>query len=163
MQNHGRLVSGRQIVWMIWDHNRTAREMDVVYDITHLTNLQWFGDSVQNIHKYRTQYNWMMANCMGDHKQETFAEILIKQMRKSRVLSQFIVDYENKRDLDPTHDLRALDRIMERYVQRKTREANDDQRNTDVARMCKDGWHAALPGQAGDYTGKGKGLSLIHI
>ena len=43
MQNHGRLVSGRQIVWMIWDHNRTAREMDVVYDITHLTNLQWFG------------------------------------------------------------------------------------------------------------------------
>ena len=149
----GRMVSGRQIVWLIYEYNATDRNLDVVYDIEHLSKLEWFGDSPEQIHKFRTTFMMMRTNMKGHHEDNTIAEILLKKMRKSKVLASNLIDYDNKRDQDPAHDLEQLDRYMERYVTRMMREKNDEQRTKDIGYLAQHGLHAA-PGKG---KGKGKG------
>ena len=38
----GTMVSGRQIIWLVYDYNSTERNMDTVYDIEGLSKLKWF-------------------------------------------------------------------------------------------------------------------------
>ena len=50
----GRMVSGRQIIWLVFDYNSTERSLDIVYDTEALSKMKWFGDTLEQIHKFRT-------------------------------------------------------------------------------------------------------------
>ena len=156
----GRILRGVQIIRLILEHNATDHHMDTVYDITQFSQLQWMGDKPDDMHRFRTTVHYMLANLKGNHEEGTKAEILLKIMRKSKVLQASLIEYDNDYDKDPTHSFAKLDRYMERYIARKWREANDQAKTDDIAKIAANGVHLAAPGVGAnqdDWKGKGKG------
>ena len=158
----GRLVSGRQIVNMVLASLRTNQGMDVTYDITALKDIEWQGDTPEQISQYRNTIHYVIANMRGNPEDTTKAELVLKTMRKSKVMAPYILEYDNEYDKTQVHSLEKLDRYMERYILRKFQEANDDIKTQGLAKVAKHGIHAVLPGTTRDPKeeydkGKGRG------
>ena len=53
--NKGRLIKGRQIVWLIFDHLKLNTHMKLLYSLEDLVNLKYLGDN--KVHTFMRFWN----------------------------------------------------------------------------------------------------------
>ena len=144
-----RVLKGRQIVWMMYQHFQTNPNMGIVYNITDLSNLQWLGDpSMQSF-----LYAWyVMVNGMQSTIEEsTLRDLLLTKMEKSVALQYDLFYYYRLPDNDPNKSYQYLIESMERYIQRASQQKNRrDFNGKHLEHILKCSSHA-LPGVAKEH------------
>ena len=90
-----RVLSGRQIYFMILQTFRTNPNMGLVYNIQHFTKLSWLGDDKME----QFQNNWINVVTLQENPldQRHLAELLFGLMEHSKVLAPDLAEYRRKR------------------------------------------------------------------
>ena len=125
-----KVMSGRQIVWMIYEYLRTRKDMEVVYGIRDLLLLEWKGDDKMD--DFRMEWKQVVDNMSEDTQlQDTALEdILGIQMKKSVVLKEDLAHYDREPIGTAHHCYQYLLDCMERYLARQLEKKNLEARLT---------------------------------
>ena len=69
----GRLLAGRQILWVLYKQYRTRKDWGQVYSIMDLVGVKWKGD--QHIESFRNDWENTVVNMHHDVTRDTKATI----------------------------------------------------------------------------------------
>ena len=58
----GKLITGRQIVYMIVDHSKLNDSMAMVYSITDITAIKWRGDAPEQVSQFKSDWENILDN-----------------------------------------------------------------------------------------------------
>lgn len=156
--NNGRLMSGRQCVFMILNYNRTDNGFQKAYTIENLMNVAWLGDEKADI--FLQNWDQMLANMapsqrdmidVRDGSSPTMQQALFaKQFAKTRngILRNAWYQYvtaETSGDLE-IHSLGFLRKAVEGHVERT--------RMTKQQQIEKDELQNLGAGKSGDQANK---------
>ena len=84
----GKLLKGRQLVWLIFDNFRLNTDMSMVYDIEDITQLQYSGDA--KIHSFYRLWFMMTEECEVKLPERKLRNILLKKLEKSNKLEEYV-------------------------------------------------------------------------
>ena len=124
----GMLLKGRQLVWLVHDWFRLNPEMQQVYGLQAITDLEWYGDN--NISAFVDMWKLVTTNNSIVLTEPQKAELLVQKMAPSKVLAQDIAYWRRlpHGNEQRTHDylitsmLRYLDRThMDKNVEAQRR------------------------------------------
>jgi hypothetical protein len=73
----GKLITGRQIVYMIVDHFKLNDSMAMVYSITDITAIKWRGDAPEQVSQFKSDWENILDNMdpnidIGDEALKTY-------------------------------------------------------------------------------------------
>ena len=92
----GKLLTGRQLVWLIFDHLRLNTDMSMVYDIEDITQLQYSGDA--KIHSFYRLWFMMTEECAVKLPERTLRNILLKKLEKSNKMKEDVAYFHRLAD-----------------------------------------------------------------
>ena len=121
------MLTGRQVVHMIYEWFRTDSHMVMVYNFTDLNTLAWKGDA--KIHEFLDQWDHLIDNMdpLNSVSDITYRDILYKQLEKSAVLKEDMAHYrrEPRDGKDKTYDFlrNSMVRHLDVEHQKKQRDA----------------------------------------
>ena len=112
----GKLITGRQIVYMIVDHFKLNDSMAMVYSITDITAIKWRGDAPEQVSQFKSDWENILDNMdpnidIGD---EALKNILYEQIKQSKALDSEVKHYL-RTPADRTYRflIGAIDRFLE--------------------------------------------------
>ena len=127
MEKSHALLSGRQIVWLIYQLFRTDGSSGAATSFVELTSIQWRGDSLNQITEFRNAWQTACDGLKSDVTTDQRVGALLTQMRKSRVLYEDVRRYIKKYGHETPRPLHKLMRIVDRFLLEKREEANRDE------------------------------------
>ena len=133
---NGRLISGRQILWIMYKHFRTNKDMGSIANIVDLTKVPWRGDN--QIEKFRNDWENTVVNLHFGVSRRQMAVILLEQMSNSMVLKSRVDRYRRKYPDDKKSYSRLIG-ILDRHIQEQRQVANRKQLDNEQRR------HLAAP------------------
>ena len=86
------LLTGRQILHMLYQYFRTSRNMGVIYNIVDLSKIEWLGD--EKLETFRNNWENRVAGLPHRTSRNMMAEILLDNLTKSTVLKSKIDKYK---------------------------------------------------------------------
>ena len=119
----GKIVQGRQMVWMILDQTKCSEEQAYITTYESLQEMPWYGDSSEQITEM--YYEWKRATMNlrpGTISQDTLRDLLHKKFLKSHVFSHDLAHYQRAKDKstegnpDPDYSLSFLESLMVRHI-----------------------------------------------
>ena len=163
-EESGRLLSGRQILWILYKQFRTNKEMGTIFNIVDLMKVHWRGDP--HIEKFRNDWEHTVVNMHHSVSRDQRATILLEQMSNSTVLKSKVDRYK-KQYPNAKKSYTKLIAIMDRYIQEQRQVTNRKQ--LDQAQRQAHTGHATPAVKAvncrnwlrGDCM-KGKSCDFIH-
>ena len=87
MQEHTRVLNGRQLLYQICLYLRTGAGLRTFYNIEQLTEMKWLGDSYEQISKFTTDWLSVTTGMRSSLEDAEFAELLSTRMRQSGIPS----------------------------------------------------------------------------
>ena len=152
----GKLVKGRQILWLINEHFRTSTTTDSYYDVLDLAELSYPGDAKMTTFFYL----WDICISSMDPKlpDDTLRDILVKKLKSSQAIKEDLAHYNRLDHGHPEKTYQWIRGRMDAYLLRKQIEKNQEEKSN----MFKRGGgnpnpaNPAAPAK-GDEKGKGKG------
>ena len=88
------LITGRQVLWLIYRHFQTNPNQTKVYGITELATIRWFGERKNA--KFLNFWNERMALAAGRTQYWMKAEILYSALKESQDLRLDMLAYHQK-------------------------------------------------------------------
>ena len=80
----GKLFAGRQILFMVYEHFRTNKNLGLVYTIFDLSRVTWFGD--EELETFRNNLEATIAGMVSEVDDAHLTELLLTQMLHSKEL-----------------------------------------------------------------------------
>jgi hypothetical protein len=162
---NGRMVTGRQMTWMILDFHRTTDSLNNVYSVTHLAQHNCTGDD--GLQRFIQHWDAILRNIKDDLKEETKRDLLYEKLAKVKCLAEDLAHY---RRLPKGHDDRTYKWLRE-SVHRALSRTQEDKNVKD--KLMKGGYLNTVLGEKSpalaspetekggkgkkDNKGKGKG------
>ena len=143
----GKLLKGRQLVWLIFDHFRLNADMKLVYDIEDITALEYPGDA--QIHSFWRLWFMMVAECETTLGEKALRNILYRQLKKSTELVQDLAYYDRQPEGHEHKMYQYLIKIMERMMERRQEEKNQDDWKKGINKAGNQNALAAAGGKRG--------------
>jgi len=97
LQTSTKLLSGRQILYMIYEHFRSNKNVGLVYTICDLAYVKWLGD--ERMETFRNNWETTLAGMSAQVDDSHLTELLLQQMMQSKELKDQVTQFR-KRDLD---------------------------------------------------------------
>ena len=117
----GRMLGGRQILWILYKHFRTNKDMGQIFTIVDLLKVKWRGDS--QIERFRNDWENMVVNMHHNISRDQLAAILLDHMKDSDVLKSRVERYK-KHYPNERKSYTRLIAIIDRYLQEQRQIAN---------------------------------------
>ena len=151
------LITGRQVLWLIYRHFQTNPNQTRVYGITELSKIGWFGDRKKA--KFLNFWNERMSLAAGQTQYWMKVEILYNAMKESQDLRLDMLAYHqrfpnNTGEEQGQERYDALTEILHRTVNREREEEHRQEREAHDRRYME---RVMKPVPAMPATGKGKG------
>ena len=99
-QKEARLVGGRQLLRMVFDHYKISEELGTLFDINDLMAVSFKGD--QKMEQFLNSWDSMLAGMKSKPTDDVIEALFLKQLRKSQVLKEEISHYDRTDRSDPT-------------------------------------------------------------
>ena len=93
-KDKGKLLCGRQILWMLYNHFRTNKNLGQIHSIVDLARIQWRGDG--QIEAFRNDWESLVEGLPYKTSRTYMAELLLDQLTKSIVLKSKVDKYKKK-------------------------------------------------------------------
>ncbi len=126
MQEHQRLVSGRERYWMFLDHFKTNANLGGLHSMLDMARVKWMGD--KHIETFQMSWNDMLLNIGGDPPENLLIEALLEQMDQSIELKDEVKAFRRLGVMDEKHTYEKLMSIMDQHLllelQKKNRAAS---------------------------------------
>jgi len=151
-----KLLSGRQILWLIYDYLKTNDDMQLSYGLRDLQEIVWLGDA-----HLTTFYNlWIdtAEKLREELSDQTMRELLLEQMKQSPMFKTDL-DHFRREKGKPDHSYKFLLKCMSERMTELRQETNRDKRLADLKQKVKqaEGQNAALQlAAANAKSGKSK-------
>ena len=130
------MLCGRQILWMMYHHFRTNRDLGKIYGIVDLAKIEWRGD--KHIESFRNDWEMLVEGLPHRTERSVLAELLLEQMTKSTILKSKVDKYRKKHGSKKSYS--KLIAILDRYLHEQTETANrhklEQEQRRNVARMA---------------------------
>ena len=118
----GRIVTGRQIVWLILENLKSSESQTYIVTYENLKDMPWYGDATNKIVEF--YYEWVRArqNIAAGITEDTLRDLLHKKMVSSKALTMTLVLINERRTGQPQTlrtqitRLEFLERCLRRYV-----------------------------------------------
>ena len=88
LNEQGVLISGRQVLWMVYDHFRTNKRLGLVYTITDLAKVEWLGD--EKLAQFRNNWEDRVCSMATEINEDTLANMLCDHLMKSKELREAV-------------------------------------------------------------------------
>lgn len=142
--NQRRVLTGRQILWMILRTFKTNADLGVVYSIYHFQNVKWRGDDLRQMEAFRNEWNTIVHHQAEPLSDNQLAELLLRVVEHSSLLRNDLADYLRRMHETRHPDYKALLAMLDRHISMK-REKENDQSLFD--HMKKQSGGGAAPGR----------------
>ena len=100
----GKLFAGRQILFMVYEHFRTNKNLGLVYTIFDLARVQWLGD--EKLETFRNNWETTIAGMASEVEDAHLTELLLSQMMNSRELKEQVTQFRKRDPDDPERSTR---------------------------------------------------------
>ena len=118
----GKLIKGRQLVWMIFNHFRLNSDMKMLYDIEDIAQLEWMGD--QKIHSFYRIWFMMTKECEVPLPERTLRNMLSRKLEASVKLKEDLAYYHRLPEDHEQKTYAYLVHCMERLMSRAQESTN---------------------------------------
>ena len=142
IREHYRPLTGRQLLWMIFDHTRTNHSLEGVFKSVDMMTLQWKGDGVADMVSFRNDWDYMLEHSVGHVSSANKAEWYLVNLGKSVVLKSQVDEIRRKR-YKPKKQYIKLRNILDDHVALHTELANRDQQVSALKSLGKKSKYAA--------------------
>ena len=88
LNDQGVLISGRQVLWMVYDHFRTNKRLGLVYTITDLAKVEWLGD--EKLAQFRNNWEDRVCSMATEIDDDTLANVLCDHLMTSKELREAV-------------------------------------------------------------------------
>ena len=117
----GRVVGGRQMVWMILDFFKTHRSMAIQYSYEDLKSVPWLGDS--RIKEFYDHYRLVKSAVLELLPlEDAQIQMFYDKIKTSKVLQIDLREFDRYEEGDPRRTLRFLEQSVERVISRRNLE-----------------------------------------
>ena len=99
LKQDGKLFSGRQILFMVYEHFRTNKNLGLVYTIFDLSRVSWLGDD--KLETFRNNWESTIAGMATDVEDAHLTELLLTQLLNSKELKEQITQFRKRDPEDP--------------------------------------------------------------
>jgi len=127
-----KMISGRQVLWMVLEHFKTNRSLHKFYTYDDLSRVKWMGDAKLDV--FLKEYRETLRSLASTVDDETLTEFLLARLRQSKVLSPDIQYFDRLDDNAPERCHRTLLDYIERHLARKRRETMREKVSVGVGR-----------------------------
>ena len=112
---HDKILSGREVIAILFDSFRSSDNADVMFMIDNLINMKYPGDS--KIYDFYTQWHAILEGMRAEDvpPKRTLRDILYKKIRDSTVMKFDLSLYDQFADSDP---MKTYDLLMSFVVKR---------------------------------------------
>ena len=151
----GRMLKGRQILWLTHDHHKLDAERGALYDFTDLMSVKLKGDS--NLESFWTAWESVLSATLHTPSPDIMEVLFLEQLRHCSALREEISQYDRAKRGTPERTYEFLVESVKRYLER-ARHA----RNRKAMERALGGAAIAAPASTTPKAkgkGKGKGAS----
>jgi hypothetical protein len=149
---HGRILKGRQIVWLILDHYKCNSNLELVYTIEHLTGLKWLGDG--SMHTFLANWHFIIGSMKDTLGVATLRDLFERKIRQSKELSEDLAHYDRCPEGADDRTYKFLLESVARAIARQKMNRNRADRDRIVNKSGVD--PSAFPSEGGNPKGDGK-------
>ena len=122
---HRRVLTGRQILWMILQTFKTNADLGVVYGIYHFQSLKWPGDDLRHLEEFRNNWCTLVNHQSEPLTDNQLAELLFRVMEHSPLLKNDLADYSRRVHETRRTDYKQLMGLLDRHIGVKRERLND--------------------------------------
>ena len=108
-------LTGRQLLWMIYDHSRTNTSLEGVFKSVDMMTLNWKGDSISDMIGFRYDWDYMLEHSAGHVATRNKAEWYLVNLGKSQVLKSQVDEVRRKR-YKPKKQYLKLRQILDDHI-----------------------------------------------
>ena len=120
----GRMLAGRQSLYLLHQRYKLDEDLRGLYDITHLQAIVWQGDEVPQIQAFMQSWTECSSAQESNIEQRQIEKMLVKQMRKSKLFEADVRDYDKGKPGSVERTEQYLWQAMTEYCDRKLRDKN---------------------------------------
>ena len=102
----GKLFAGRQILFMVYEHFRTNKNLGLVYTIFDLSRVTWLGD--EKLKTFRNNWETTIAGMVSEVDDAHLTELLLTQMLHSKELIEQVTRFRKRDPDDPERCYQTL-------------------------------------------------------
>ena len=144
LKTDGKLFAGRQILFMVYEHFRTNKNLGLVYTIFDLARVQWLGD--KKLETFRNIWETAIAGMATDFEEAHLTELLLTHMMNSRELKEQVTQFRKRDPVDPERCYQTLiDNIDEHLIYQQELKNRNDQTRTMFGNHVANSNHPAAP------------------
>ena len=151
----GRLIKGRQFLWLIYDRFRVDEAAGSVYELNDLLSVTLKGD--QGLDKFFANWDEVLVGVQYPLSEDILVHLLYRQIKVSYVLRTEIERYDRLPKGHEDKNYNFLMRTVRSYLERKLREGNRNAISQAPSGDKKKSNPAAPAKGKGRGRGKGKG------
>ena len=129
LKQDGKLFSGRQILFMVYEHFRTNKNLGLVYTIVDLSRVSLLGD--EKLETFRNNWESTIAGMATQVEDAHLTELLLTQLLNSKELKEQITQFRKRDPDDPKRCYGTLiDTIGEHLLYQQELKNRNDQTRT---------------------------------
>ena len=113
----GRMLRGRQILWMVYDHHKYDEERGSLYDFKDLMSVHFRGDS--HLEAFLSNWDSVLAGMKAQPEASLLEVLFYDQLSKSTVLREEIAHYDRARKGSEERTYAFLLEAARRYLERQ--------------------------------------------
>jgi hypothetical protein len=150
-EKNGKILMGRQLVWLMYNFLRINPDMNTVYGIQDLSVVTYNGD--QEAHFFLRNWDHVIRFQRTPLDDKTKEEMILTQLEKSVVLTGDIAHYRRQDQATTDRSYAFLRGCLTRYIARTIEQKNRANMQSQFARKVRGGPKAA-PAPASDANQK---------
>jgi len=113
----GRMVKGRQILWMVRDYHKYDEEIGALYDYQDLLSVRLKNDS--QLESFMNSWDSVLAGMRVTPAEELLEVLFLAQLRHSQVLKEEIAHYDRSKKGSESRTYAFLLESVRRYLERQ--------------------------------------------
>ena len=111
------LLTGRQLLWLMFRYLRTNSTMDIVYSVTDLEKLKWTDDN--KAHTFLHYWDYIIQGMKNKLPEDTLEDMLATQLRKSPEMKMDMAHYDRCEHGEKDKCYQYLRRCITRLIEAK--------------------------------------------
>ena len=147
----GRLIRGRQLLWMVYRYNATDEDLGALYDFNDLNSVTFTKD--KEITQFITNWDMVLAALNEPVADRIKEQTFLRELRKSSAMREDIAHYDR---CDKGNEHKTYQYLYDQVKKHILRKRLEDNRKTKAAAFNPEGHQPAFAGANGK-SGKGKG------
>jgi hypothetical protein len=152
---NGRPITSRQIILWMFRHFETNGHMDTIYNIIHIMEVEWRGDSEKQIRAFMHAWNQILKHIKERFNPETLRDIFEKQMMKSTIFIHAMEHYTRhkmRKTNNEDYSYEYMIRTIETHLQAIRDNENERNRKLGLRGDTRNNWNVDDLAAAEWYT-----------